>query len=122
LFQKECSDNPNRFRHKTTSRLRLRFSIEGGYPEIEYDRRAIGDSTQVKVRTRNGVTFRSPLCSTKDSTVCGSEMGGQPYLNRDRADRPIRARAANNDARQGVDDPLDVNMLRDWDGGKPRGA
>jgi hypothetical protein len=37
LFQKECSDNPNRFRHKTTSRLRLRFSIEGGYPEIEYD-------------------------------------------------------------------------------------
>jgi hypothetical protein len=37
LFQKECSDNPNRFRNKTTSRLRLRFSIEGGYPEIEYD-------------------------------------------------------------------------------------
>src|SRR6202163_3872104 len=35
LFQKECSDNPNRFRNKTTSRLRLRFSIEGGYPEIE---------------------------------------------------------------------------------------
>jgi hypothetical protein len=37
LFQKECSDNPNRFRNKTTSHLRLRFSIEGGYPEIEYD-------------------------------------------------------------------------------------
>ena len=37
LFQKECSDNPNRFRNKTTSCLRLRFSIEGGYPEIEYD-------------------------------------------------------------------------------------
>jgi hypothetical protein len=37
LFQKECSDNPNRFRNKTTSRFRLRFSIEGGYPEIEYD-------------------------------------------------------------------------------------
>ena len=25
------------FRNKTTSRLRLRFSIEGAYPEIEYD-------------------------------------------------------------------------------------
>jgi hypothetical protein len=37
LFQKECSDNPNRFRNKTTLRLRLRFSIESGYPEIEYD-------------------------------------------------------------------------------------
>jgi hypothetical protein len=37
LFQKECSGNPNRFRNKTTSRLRLRFSNEGGYPEIEYD-------------------------------------------------------------------------------------
>ena len=37
LFQKECSDNPKRFRNKTTSRLRLRFSIEGAYPEIEYD-------------------------------------------------------------------------------------
>jgi hypothetical protein len=37
LFQKECSDNPNRFRNKTTSCLRLRFFIEGGYPEIEYD-------------------------------------------------------------------------------------
>jgi hypothetical protein len=37
LFQKECSDNPKRFRNKTTLRLRLRFSIEGGYPEIEYD-------------------------------------------------------------------------------------
>src|SRR6204780_1282925 len=35
LFQKESSDNPNRFRNKTTSCLRLRFSIEGGYPEIE---------------------------------------------------------------------------------------
>jgi hypothetical protein len=29
LFQKECSDNPNRFRNKTISRLRLRFSVEG---------------------------------------------------------------------------------------------
>jgi hypothetical protein len=37
VFQKECSDNPNRFRNKTTSCIRLRFSIEGGYPEIEYD-------------------------------------------------------------------------------------
>src|ERR1700682_4749688 len=37
LFQKECSDNPNRFRNKTTSRFRLRFSIEGRDPEIEYD-------------------------------------------------------------------------------------
>ena len=35
LFQKECSDNPNRLRNKTT--LRLRLSIEGGYPEIQYD-------------------------------------------------------------------------------------
>jgi hypothetical protein len=33
LFQKECSDNPNRF----PSRFHLRFSIEGGDPEIEYD-------------------------------------------------------------------------------------
>jgi hypothetical protein len=33
-----------------------------------------------------------------------------------------RAGAANNDARQGVDDPLDVTWLRDWDGGKPDGA
>jgi hypothetical protein len=37
LFQKECSDNPKRFRNKTTLRLRRRFSIEGGYPEIEHD-------------------------------------------------------------------------------------
>jgi len=37
LFQKECSDNLNRFRNETTSRFRLRFSIEGGDPEIEYD-------------------------------------------------------------------------------------
>jgi hypothetical protein len=37
LFQKECSDNPNRFRNKTSSCLRLRVSIEGGYPEIEND-------------------------------------------------------------------------------------
>jgi hypothetical protein len=37
LFQKECSDNPNRFRNKSTLRLCLSFSIEGGYPEIEYD-------------------------------------------------------------------------------------
>ena len=107
LLRKRLGLSEHSFWNKV-SVSRLHFSIEGGYPEIEYDRRAIGDSTQVKVRTRNGVTFRSPLCSTKDSTVCGSEMGGQPYLNRDRADRPIRARAANNDARQGVDDPLDI--------------
>ncbi|MDR3486167.1 MAG: hypothetical protein P4M05_14820 [Bradyrhizobium sp.] len=28
---------PNRIRNKTISRLRLHFTIEGGYPEIEYD-------------------------------------------------------------------------------------
>jgi hypothetical protein len=37
LFQKERSSNPDRFRNKATPCLRLRFSIEGGYPEIEYD-------------------------------------------------------------------------------------
>ena len=37
LVPKGMLDNPNRFRNKTTSHLRLRFSIEGGYPEIEYD-------------------------------------------------------------------------------------
>jgi hypothetical protein len=50
-------------------------------------------------------------------------MAGQPVSQP--VTGPIgrtRASAANNDARQGVDDPLDVNMLKDWDGGKPRGA
>jgi hypothetical protein len=37
LFQKECTGNSNRFRNKATSCLRLRFSSQGGYPEIEYD-------------------------------------------------------------------------------------
>jgi len=36
LFQKVFSDNPGRFRNKKTSCLRLGFSIEAGYPEIEY--------------------------------------------------------------------------------------
>jgi hypothetical protein len=76
LFQKECSDNPNRFRNKTISRLRLHFSIEGGYPEIEYDRRAVGDSAQVKAGARNGVTFRSP-CVRPKIAQSGSEMAGE---------------------------------------------
>jgi hypothetical protein len=38
----------------------------------------LATSAQLNVRARNGVTFRSPLCSTKDSTVCDSEMAGQP--------------------------------------------
>jgi hypothetical protein len=37
LFQKESSGNPDCFRNKATSCLSLRFSIEGGYSEIEYD-------------------------------------------------------------------------------------
>jgi hypothetical protein len=108
LFQKECSDNPNRFRNKTISRLRLHFSIEGGYPEIEYDRRAVGDSAQVKAGARNGVTFRSP-CVRPKIAQSGSEMAGQPVSQP--VTGPIdrsRASAANNDTRQGVDDPLDV--------------
>jgi hypothetical protein len=108
LFQTECSDNPNRFRNKTTLRLRLHFSIEGGYPEIEYDRRAVGDSAQVKARMRNGVTFRSPCVRPKIAQSAAVRWPASRYLNRDRADRSIRASAANNDARQGVDDPLDI--------------
>lgn len=59
LFQKECSGNANGVRNNTTSRLRLRFSIEGVYPEIECDRRAADDFGRVNVRARNGVKFRA---------------------------------------------------------------
>jgi hypothetical protein len=81
LFQKECSDNPNRFRNKTISRLRLHFSIEGGYPEIEYDRRAVGDSAQVKAGARNGVTFRSPCFRPKIAQFTAARWPASRYLN-----------------------------------------
>jgi len=34
LFQEECADNPDRLRDKTSLRLRLWFSGDGGYPEF----------------------------------------------------------------------------------------
>jgi hypothetical protein len=45
------------------------------------------------------------LFSAKDSTVCGNEMADQPFSKPVTGPiRRTRASAANNDARQGVDD------------------
>jgi hypothetical protein len=43
LLEEECSCEPDRLGNKTIFCLRLRFSGDGGYPEIEYDRRAAAD-------------------------------------------------------------------------------
>jgi hypothetical protein len=118
LFQNECSDNPNRFR----SRFRLRFSIEGGETlrsnTIDVP---LATSAQVNVRARNGVAFRS-LFSAKEGTVCGSEMAGQPQSQP--VTGPIgrtRASAANMTPVK-ASTIARCDMLRGWDGGKPRGA
>jgi hypothetical protein len=78
LFQ---TDNFNRFRNKTTLRLRLHFSIEGGYPEIEYDRRAIGDSAKAKAGARNDVTFRFPCFRPKIAQFAAVSWPANRYLN-----------------------------------------
>jgi hypothetical protein len=43
LLEEECSCDPDSLLNKTIFCLRLRFSGDSGYPEIEYDRRAAAD-------------------------------------------------------------------------------
>jgi hypothetical protein len=68
----------------------------------------LATSAQVKVRARNGVTFRSPCLRPKIAQFAAVRW---PAGISTRDQGPIgrtRAGAANNDARQGVDDPLNV--------------
>jgi hypothetical protein len=69
----------------------------------------LATSAQVNVRARNGVTFRFPRFRSNIAQFCGSEMGSQPVFQSGTGPiGRIRANAANNDIRQGVDGPLDV--------------
>ncbi len=69
----------------------------------------LATSAQVNVRARNGVTFRFPCFRPKIAQFAAVRWPVSPVSQPVTA--PIgrtRASAANNDARQGVDDPLDV--------------
>jgi hypothetical protein len=81
LFQKECSDNPNRFCYKTTSRLASASPSRAVILRSNTIDVPLATSAQVNVRARNGVTIRSPCFRPKIAQFAAARWPASRYLN-----------------------------------------